>query len=605
MYACMCNAGNETHQCYVFDVNESTESIPDTHMRVPTPFSLVKRKSASDTNLNLVSQPETFDTGSKVQSSLTDYSTKYEAASIEDCETMIFHPAGKKSVAMAAYSPVEKTPCPSRCMSPNPAVYSSTVEGDNLLPDSLNSSTTEPVPSTGEPIHISDAFITLPSSRELKNPISNAFEAPTVVHSTHPAEICQEKQPSYVCVEDSDTSTTDSLDEGNLNAYPLSSRFQTGNTSHELFSNHKDKIVGILKKGNRSHSVPLAYYSRSRAPYSGSTSSETLNQGDNGNSSKLQKKVRFSDQIDTNEKNSNPVIMNITDSVQIELWKRVFPKEFSAQSVRNSAFTPKMKCSLSSKTASSQGVPRTFKRPLNGSISVHVPATAIEEYVSPTTKARNSTDYPDESAHHNMEVKDIADSEEAGIELAAIRSLEKTPTDAEINSMWDQIRHCLQDGRKMHVPPRVFNFRPPTENGRQTLTNSYRTVNPSAAGPSLNAPMNTKLLSNGKTGTCVQSSNVRRNNMSYTTRKQLVYRQPNHSGLIRLTDARSQPIEATTQYAVPVRQEPGFKNRLLSNIQPSSKEPAKSGGTSNGTYVLLKMYSIEIGGYIISAVNFS
>ena len=111
------------------------------------------------------------------------------------------------------------------------------------------------------------------------------------------------------------------------------------------------------------------------------------------------------------------------------------------------------------------------------------------------------------------------------------------------------------------------------ENGRRTLTTSYRTTD-SSMDPSLTTPSSAKLLSNMSTGTSAQPSGVRKSNMNYTTRKQLVYRQPNHSMLSRRTERQPRPSEI-----LPVRRE---KNRLLSDIQPSSKEPAKSGGTSNG-----------------------
>ena len=541
-----CCTGGNSYRHNLSDVTEHTVTelniMPSDNS---TPLSLTKKKSASDSNLNLLSRTENV--SSKAQS-VSSKAQSTSSESTESRETIKSETATSDSSSTVIAQPLLKT----ISVPPQPKTYHSTPmfsvadERDEpnspTPPDSLNSS----IASNDEPNSPS-------SNKSYSNP-----------------------QKSF-CMEDSDTSIADSLNEGTLNTHPVRPRLQSIPAPQKVSTSKNNEVVGILKKTSRSQSLPSSYYDtrfrRSDVASISSTSNETVaqNQG-NGNTSKLQKRVRFSDQVETSERNNSPVVMNIADSVQIELWKRVFPKEFPTQSVRNSAFTPRMKCSLSSKPGSSQG---TSRKPPNGTISVHVPAAAIDEYVSPPTTALRMMSPNFKQTQHNMEIKDItdSDSDENTTEPTANISLEKTPTDAEINTMWDQIRHCLHDGRKMPVPPRVFNFKPPSENGRRTLTTSYRTTD-SSMDPSLTTPSSAKLLSNMSTGTSAQPSGVRKSNMNYTTRKQLVYRQPNHSMLSRRTERQPRPSEI-----LPVRRE---KNRLLSDIQPSSKEPAKSGGTSNG-----------------------
>ena len=302
---------------------------------------------------------------------------------------------------------------------------------------------------------------------------------------------------------ESDTSNDDSLEE---TAHTSSStlKFHT--------SNKQGPVVGILKKSKPSSIRPMNIYNPSR--FNSSVPQDTC-------SSKHHRKVRFSDQVEVDSRNTSPIVMNITDPVQIELWKRVFPKELSPQSVPNSAFTPKMKCFLSSK-----------QRPKRNS----TPSTVFED----PQKLNSQVDIP-ESTHHTVTTK----------------TLDKTPTDAEINTMWDQIRQCLQDDKKVSIPPRVFNFKPPpSENGiaRRTLTR------PVTLKTSM--PMN-KLPSNTKSFSSASSSDPHRSN------KHLVYRQPNPSKL-RVHHNNSHPGPVTILYSTPLQQEPVFK------APGQSKESSKS-----------------------------
>lgn len=329
-------------------------------------------------------------------------------------------------------------------------------------------------------------------------------------------------------VDESDISTTDSIEE-------------SSNTSPSLEGlpvTSKPAIVGILKKSNR----PSYMNHYSKLPQE--SCNGVLNRN-RGNFSRSKKRVRFSDQV---EEFNSPVV---GDSVHIELWKKLFPKEFSIQSVPNSAFTPKMRCSLSSKlTPSQQGI-RTLKR------APHPVPLAVVDY---------STEVgPNTNCDSNIETKHTDSSEAIGHEL------DKTPTDSEINTMWDQIRQCLQDDRRVSVPPRVFNFKPPAESSKPTLTTNYRTGSDYAKLP------------NAKSYGLTPSSGLRKNSQNYTTQKQLVYRQPNQSRMVRPRNDSFPPhpvrVPGPMQYAVPVKQEALLKH---SNIQSSSKEPSKSTESYNG-----------------------
>ena len=307
-------------------------------------------------------------------------------------------------------------------------------------------------------------------------------------------------------IDESDISISDSIEE-------------SSNTSLEgLPGTTKPTIVGILKKSNRP-----AHYSKLNSQES---CNDILNRN-RGNFSISKKRVRFSDQI---EEFNNPVV---GDSLHIELWKKLFPKEFSIQSVPNSAFTPKMRCSLSSKVTPSQQGVKTLKR------APHPVPLAVVDYSTDT------------NCDSNIETKRTDSGEAIGHEL------DKTPTDSEINTMWDQIRQCLQDDRRVSVPPRVFNFKPPTESSKPTLIANSRTGSDYAKLPN------------------AKSYGLRKNTQNYTTQKQLVYRQPNQSRIVRPRNDGFQPhpVRVPMQYTVPLKQEAFLKHP---NIQSTSKEPSKS-----------------------------
>ena len=55
------------------------------------------------------------------------------------------------------------------------------------------------------------------------------------------------------------------------------------------------------------------------------------------------------------------------------------------------------------------------------------------------------------------------------------RSLDKTPTDNEINEMWEQIKTCLEENKQStSVPVQVYPFQMPTDNGLQRYGSASR-----------------------------------------------------------------------------------------------------------------------------------
>lgn len=485
-----------------------------------------RRKSVSDSNLNALTQLKSQPQPGSGEA--------FDSAHIKGSETTIFHPFGPVSkdstIKVAAMSPTLM------CMDSNSVIQE---EVSPNIPDSLNSSVAEPLLPNAEDKHAAVTCVD-----------KNAMPSP---HN-------QRNYEDFTCTEESDTSVTDSLEENSSTVESSKLKWKNSTTVAT-----KQPIVGILKK-NSSSNIPLMDpHDRSRF-----YSLPQNHKNSSNDTSKSQKRVRFSDQVERSVKNSSPVVMNITDPVQIELWKKVFPKDFSPRSVPNSAFTPKMRCSLSSNTASFY---RMSKKP-------NVPTTVIE--ASPMFVA--STALPHVDAQHKsddqLDVQDVLDNRDkeavAPHENPDLKYLDKTPTDSEINTMWDQIRQCLQDGRKVSVPPRVFNFRPPLENGRRTLT---RPLTDSSTSTSTNS----KLLNNRIYSAAPSSSAMHKNNMNYTTQKHLVYRQPrlqSHSDGIH-----PHPGHFTTQYALPKKQEPIFKNRLQPTMQPSSNEPSQSVSSHDGELV--------------------
>ena len=278
------------------------------------------------------------------------------------------------------------------------------------------------------------------------------------------------------------------------------------------------KIVGILKKSSSQSSSKVSS-AATTACSSRLTSAATSMLMEGGQtkhtqdrnhstisenaSTKSLKRVRFKDQAES-ETGFKPTIHDdFIDSARIELWKRVLPNGFSTHFLPNSAFTPKMKVSLSPKqVVVPSGISGPPRKP-NG-ITVHVPVVPVESSPSPPNMKHVNThsesgeevDHRDEtkseeltgtlkeryerlhngdegqlkvsptnveSSSNNSADDRIIKGQGDHVPTSTTRALDKTPTDDDINEMWDEIRNTLHENKKVSVSPQVFNFRVPVE----------------------------------------------------------------------------------------------------------------------------------------------
>lgn len=438
----------------------------------------LQSKSASDTNLSVLAWTKSVN---EAQSS-SDLKEENRNSVTVDCEDVIFKHVEKTPMSVQEKTPVETLE--------NSDDGSSSNENDLAIPDSLNSSCTE---SISPMKHDEDSTGKTKESSE------------TLSYTTN-TEVFEPLRGSQTICSTSASSKH----------IPQSATPSPGPS--------KTKLVSILKKNSASFSENH----RNRSVYRKSNDSASLSSMESSNSSKIQKRVRFDDQVDTTKKN-NPAI---ADPVQIELWKRIFP---NSPSIPNSAFTPKMKCSLASKAAPSQGVSQVSKR--------FVPP----EYALPS---RPTLD--DSGIDNSEDDSNKIDSNARKTELD--QTLDKTPTDSDIDNMWEQIRLCFKD-KKVSLPPRVFNFKPASED----VGDTYK-INRGNAGDTHKA--NRGISDSSKDLTNTGSKRI---NSYHATPRQLVYRQNRppryHSDL---------PSYSAT--ATPTRQE-----QLISDhFQPQMQSAAKS-----------------------------
>ena len=284
----------------------------------------------------------------------------------------------------------------------------------------------------------------------------------------------------------------------------------------------KPKIVGILKKSGSSGSNSRVPSSSNMAGsnYANSTvegqSGEALTGAghdycDGNTQTEYKKKVRFVDQLSGPvKKNAVKPEIGFIDSARLELWKRVLPNAVSTHYLSNSAFTPKMKVSLLSKASTSQGISGPPMKshpphPPNG-IAVHVPVASADESPGASPSPRQITQVqsipeelpskvpdptseklPVNSSSSGERLPDTTqatteplqsdatngDIDPSKLQVTKQIALDKTPTDDDINNLWDQIRNALQDNQKIAVPPQVFNFRiQPDKHNYQPFDNS-------------------------------------------------------------------------------------------------------------------------------------
>ena len=238
------------------------------------------------------------------------------------------------------------------------------------------------------------------------------------------------------------------------------------------------KLVSILKKpGSVSQSSkPPSGTSSAGRSQAGSTLSSVMDQYSNlsgaSEGGRMNKRVRFRDQVNCGESSVTSVLDPA--SFQAQLWSRVFHNGFSTQFPPNSAFTPKMRLSLTSKAAITPRKPPT--PPPNG-ITVHMPVTEPPEGESSPREAESSPEGGQASStvksaklhsdtippsHSSME--ECLGREHEHEQATAVPGrgipLDKTPTDDDINDLWTQIRAYLQSNEKVSIPPQVFRFLP-------------------------------------------------------------------------------------------------------------------------------------------------
>ena len=285
------------------------------------------------------------------------------------------------------------------------------------------------------------------------------------------------------------------------------------------FTNSKPKIVGILKKTSSSSIESSQSVSSTHMDRTPSSKANSSNQISTASSAKSQKRVRFVDQVATNNRQKATHTIH-SDS----LWNHVLPNGFSTQHLPNSAFTPRMRVLLSSKAptipAAVNGPPKRPTGPSNpNGITVHVPIASVESPPSPshppleqkshqdsnssdedTTTDKNDVQPPKECNKNGIFLKNAKvggeptvcncqnttaksmednssskvsnggsdDATHAQAHSVSERSLDKTPTDNEINEMWEQIKTCLEENKQStSVPVQVYPFQMPTDNGLQ------------------------------------------------------------------------------------------------------------------------------------------
>ena len=293
------------------------------------------------------------------------------------------------------------------------------------------------------------------------------------------------------------------------------------------------------------------------------------------------KRVRFVDQVEPSKTRDSPLPTTATiqlDSARIELWKKVLPNGFSAHFLPNSAFTPRMKISLSSKASGSVSGNKPTLSPPNGLV-VHVPRATAEssssdhERKSPqmgmkpnSEKSSNTASSPAVPHSHignhlkddhtseplsqsgkgssvnrredttlldgqARELNGCSDTGEGSREKSGsteeprkLTSLEKTPTDDDINELWDQIRRCLHSNDKVTVPPQVFNFKPPPEDANHTGYEGQRVF---VTLPARQQPQLARRAGNGSQQKHAQAGSYAQSGSHGYGQKQLVHRQPN------------------------------------------------------------------------------
>ena len=298
------------------------------------------------------------------------------------------------------------------------------------------------------------------------------------------------------------------------------------------------QIVGILKKpgstaqSQLSSKTPSAVATTHASLVGSTVSTATTATQESLQGSSRSKKVRFVDQAPspiTARQNPDSAVSAVLESARRELWKAVLPGSngLSTHFPPNSAFTPRMRVSLSSsktppsppvhqlsrKTpgASSFTPPSIASTPPPNGITVHMPAVAIDSprqhvpaHSSDPPSPRTAVDKGDPlTLYKECQTTDvdppagISDSSQTTASGSSgkptssddVRSardctsetdsqqdgqlcvspehrrngdipLDRTPSDEDINELWDQIRAYFRGRDKGPVPAQLFKFLP-------------------------------------------------------------------------------------------------------------------------------------------------
>ena len=343
------------------------------------------------------------------------------------------------------------------------------------------------------------------------------------------------------------------------------------------------KIVGILKRPGNSSDTSKATTALSTACPSEMTSAVgsvtfEYSQGAVNEGSRVPKRVRFVDQTTSSSggmRKDSPVLAVLDMSAQTHLWNKVIPNSCYPS---NSAFSPKMKVSLSSKAAHASRKPPTT--PPNG-IVVHIPRATVVD-TSPSHHPRSPLSKNESSRRSTRNHQEVVrekqvnsphtssiDGSEDHLSLspddgsssakrrgnsppeAPVKSkipLDKTPTDDDINELWDQIRTFFRGEERVTVPTQIYKFLPENQSSSDH-SKEDQTTQPQLSRRLHGSPKHASPQGN------------------QAGQKQLVHRQQNRP--LRCQKDLHQPEQLWKRH----HSHAPMHSRLHPNVQPSGREP--------------------------------
>ena len=180
------------------------------------------------------------------------------------------------------------------------------------------------------------------------------------------------------------------------------------------------------------------------------------------------KRVRFSDNLESSSTYSTPAAQQpstVSIKSSMELWKRVVPNSLCGRHSPNTIFSPRMKISLSQR-GPMQKPPLPSDR-----ITVHVPRgyeyltqqpngvkqeSKTEGNGKSTTRGTSDAEREGEAGHDS-----VAENEQNGEVIAR----GQTPTDDQIDNVWDEIQSQLYGRERVSLAPQVYQFQPNPQMG--------------------------------------------------------------------------------------------------------------------------------------------